>query len=187
MPDAERIYAAFPHQLSGGQRQRIALAQALACQPALVVADEPTASLDPNTTSEILELLGRLRRRFQTAFLLISHDYSILTRLADRIMIMYAGRIVEQGSRDEVLREPLHPYTSALFKCGLLLQAPDNREGGKGRMPTIAGQPPDPSRATFGCDFESRCPHRMGICRTRVPEEMHVSHAHTVRCFKFGG
>jgi oligopeptide/dipeptide ABC transporter ATP-binding protein len=187
MRDAERIFAAFPHQLSGGQRQRIALAQALACQPALVIADEPTASLDPNTTSEILELLGRLRRRFQTAFLLISHDYSILTRLADRIMIMYAGRIVEQGSRDEVLREPLHPYTSALFRCGLLLQTPDDREAGKGRMPTIAGQPPDPSRATFGCDFESRCPDRMDICLTRAPEKIHVSNAHTVRCFKFGG
>ena len=187
MRDAERIYVAFPHQLSGGQRQRIALAQALACQPALVIADEPTASLDPNTTSEILELLGRIRRRFRTAFLLISHDYSILTRLADRIMIMYAGRIVEQGSRDELLREPLHPYTSALFRCGLLLQTPDDGEVGKSRMPTIAGQPPDPSRATFGCDFESRCPDRMDICRTRAPEKIHVSNAHAVRCFKFGG
>ena len=122
MRDAERIYAAFPHQLSGGQRQRIALAQALACQPALVIADEPTASLDPNTTSEILGLLGRLKRRFHTAFLVISHDFSILTNLSDRIMIMYAGRIVEQGSRDEVLQEPLHPYTRALFRCGLPLQ-----------------------------------------------------------------
>ena len=187
MRDAERVYAAFPHQLSGGQRQRIALAQALACQPALVIADEPTASLDPNTTSEILELLGRLRRRFQTAFLLISHDYSILTRLADRIMIMYAGRIVEQGSCDEVLREPLHPYTSALFRCGLPLQTPGDREVGKGRLPTIAGQPPDPGNPAFGCDFESRCPDRMDICCTRAPEGIHISHAHTVRCFKFGG
>jgi oligopeptide/dipeptide ABC transporter ATP-binding protein len=187
MRDAERIYAAFPHQLSGGQRQRIALAQALACQPSLVIADEPTASLDPTTTSEILELLDRLRRRFQTAFLLISHDYSILTRLADRVMIMYAGRIVEQGSRDEVLRGPLHPYTSALFRCGLLLQTPNDREVGKGRMPTIAGQPPDPGGAAPGCDFESRCSDRMDICRTRVPGNLHVSNTHTVRCFKFGG
>ncbi len=187
MRDAERIYTAFPHQLSGGQRQRIALAQALACQPALVIADEPTASLDPNTTSEILALLDRLRRRFQTAFLLISHDYSVLTRLADRIMIMYAGRIVEQGSRDHVLREPLHPYTSALFRCGLPLQTPGDREVGKGRLPTIAGQPPDPGNPAIGCDFESRCPDRMDICRARAPEEILISHAHTVRCFKFGG
>jgi peptide/nickel transport system ATP-binding protein len=183
--DAERIYAAFPHQLSGGERQRISLAQALACQPALVIADEPTSSLDPNTTSEILELLGRLRRRFQTAFLLISHDFSVLTQLADRIIIMYAGRIIEQGSRDGVLHEPLHPYTSALAKCGLL-GTPDDREVGKSRVPTIAGPPPDPTNV-FGCDFESRCPDRREICGTRVPENIEVSRGHTVRCFKFGG
>ena len=122
MRDAERIYAAFPHQLSGGQRQRVALAQALACQPALVIADERTASLDPNTTSEILALLGRLKRRFDTSFLLISHDLSALTDLSDRIMIMYCGRVVEHGSRGEMLQSPLHPYTRALFQCGSLLQ-----------------------------------------------------------------
>ncbi len=104
----------------------------------LVIADEPTASLDPKTTSEILALLGRLKRRFQTAFRLISHDCSVLTDLSDRIMIMYAGRIVEHGSRDEVLQEPLHPYTSALFKCNLRLQMPNDREAGSCRMPTIA-------------------------------------------------
>jgi oligopeptide/dipeptide ABC transporter ATP-binding protein len=185
--DTERIYAAFPHQLSGGQRQRIALAQAVACQPALVIADEPTASLDPGTTSEILGLLERLKRRCHTAFVVISHDYTILTNLSDRIMIMYAGRIVEQGSRDQVLREPLHPYTCALFRCGLPLQMPGNREVAKRRMPTIAGRPPDPSGTTSGCDFENRCSDRMNICRTRVPGEMFVSNAHTVRCFKFGG
>jgi oligopeptide/dipeptide ABC transporter ATP-binding protein len=185
--DAERIYEAFPHQLSGGQRQRIALAQALACQPALVIADEPTASLDPNTTSDILGLLDQLKRRCHTAFLVISHDHTILTNLSDRIMIMYAGRIVEQGSRDQVLREPLHPYTCALFRCGLPLQMPNGREVGKCRMPTIAGRLPDASGATSGCDFENRCPDRMNICRTRVPAEMCVSNAHTLRCFKFGG
>ena len=105
MPDAERIYAAFPHQLSGGQRQRIALAQALACQPALVIADEPTASLDSNTTAQIMGLLGRLKRRFNTAFFVISHDYSILTDLSDRFMIMYSGRIVEQGSWAKYCRD----------------------------------------------------------------------------------
>jgi oligopeptide/dipeptide ABC transporter ATP-binding protein len=185
MRDAERIYAAFPHQLSGGQRRRIALAQALACQPALVIADEPTASLDPDTTCEILGLLGRLKRRCQTSFLIISHDWSILTGLADRIMVMYAGRIVEQGPRDEVLHAPRHPYTSALFRCGLQLQASNLSQAGKRRMPTIAGRSPDPAAAKLGCDFEGRCPDRMNICRTRVPAEMIVGNAHTVRCFKF--
>jgi oligopeptide/dipeptide ABC transporter ATP-binding protein len=187
MRDAERVYASFPHQLSGGQRQRIALAQALACQPALVIADEPTASLDPATSSEILRLLARLKRRLHTSFLLISHDFSVLTSLADRIMIIYAGRIVEQGSRDEVWREQLHPYTCALFRCGVLLQTPNDREDGNRRMPTVAGQPPDPSGDTRCCAFERRCPDRMSICGTRVPEEQRVSNAHTVRCFKFGG
>jgi peptide/nickel transport system ATP-binding protein len=187
MRDVERIYAAFPHQLSGGQRQRIALAQALACQPALVIADEPTASLDSNTTAQILVLIGQLKRRLQTAFVVISHDYSILTDLSERLVVMYAGRIVEQGFRGEVLQGPLHPYTSALFGCGLPLQTPSDREVGKCRLLTIAGGPPDPNRCTRGCDFENRCPDRMNICRTRVPEEMHISNGHTVRCFKFGG
>jgi peptide/nickel transport system ATP-binding protein len=187
MGDAERIYAAFPHQLSGGQRQRIALAQALACQPALVIADEPTASVDPDTASEILGLLRRLKQRSQTAFLVISHDYSILRQLSDRIMVMYAGRIVEQGSRDEVLQQPLHPYTSALFRCGLLPEMPNHREVGKCRMPTIAGWSLDPEAATLGCDFENRCRDRMNICRARVPKEVQVSNTRRVRCFKFGG
>ena len=187
MQDAERIYAAFPHQLSGGQRQRIALAQALACQPALVIADEPTASLDPDTTSEILGLLARLKRRFRTAFLLISHDFSILTDLADRIMIMYAGRIVEQGSRGEVLREPLHPYTCALFKCGCCCRPQTIGKSASAACPPLQDGLLTQVGATSGCDFENRCPDRMNICRTRVPEEIHFSNAHAVRCFKFGG
>jgi oligopeptide/dipeptide ABC transporter ATP-binding protein len=186
MGDAERVYAAFPHQLSGGQRQRIALAQALACQPALVIADEPTASLDPDTSSEIVELLGRLKRRFHTSFLWITHDYSILTEVSDRIMIMYAGRIVEQGSRSEVLQGPMHPYTRALFRCGSLMPTPSDGRVGKGRMPTVPGRPPDPSSDTAGCDFENRCPDRMSTCCTRVPEQVRISNAHEVRCFKFG-
>jgi peptide/nickel transport system ATP-binding protein len=121
MRDAERIYAAFPHQLSGGQRQRIAIAQALACQPALVMRNEPTPSLDSNTIAQILGLLGRLKRRFQTAFVVISHDYSILTDLSDRFMIMYSGRIVEHGLRGEVLQArsiPTRPLcSSAACRC----------------------------------------------------------------------
>jgi len=187
LTDVDRIYAAYPHQLSGGQRQRIVISQALACEPALVIADEPTASLDPDTASEIVELLGRLKQRFQTAFLLISHDLVPLERLADRIMVMYAGRIVEEGSRDEILQQPLHPYTRALLACAL----PQNTETGpwvgKRPIPTIAGTPPDPMHGTPGCDFESRCPDRMGICSTRFPEEIQPSTTHTVRCFKFGG
>jgi peptide/nickel transport system ATP-binding protein len=187
MRDAERIYSAFPHQLSGGQRQRIALAQALACRPALVIADEPTASLDPSTTTEILGLLERLRRRCRTAFIVVSHDWSILKDISDRIMIMYAGRIVEQGSRAEVLQQPFHPYTDALLRCGVLPQTLNGPGPGKCRMSTISGRSPDRNGGILGCDFENRCPDRMSICRGLAPEEVHVSTVHSVRCFKFGG
>jgi oligopeptide/dipeptide ABC transporter ATP-binding protein len=185
--DVDRIYASYPHQLSGGQRQRIVIAQALACQPALVVADEPTASLDTNTSREIVELLGRLKRRFQTAFLLISHDLSPLERLADRIMVMYGGRIVEQGARDEILLRPQHPYTRALLACALPQNMTSDSWVGRRPVPTIAGSPPDLRHIPPGCEFESRCEDRMSICRTRVPESIEESPTRTVRCFKFGG
>ena len=185
--DAGRIYAAYPHQLSGGQRQRIVIAQALACQPALVIADEPTASLDASTSADIVELLGRLKRRFQTAFLLISHDLPLLERLADRILVMYAGRIVEQGPRDAILRRPRHPYTRALLACALPQNTTNYLWNGSRPVPTIPGSPPDLRHIPPGCEFESRCADRMGICCTRVPENFEESPARTVRCFKFGG
>jgi oligopeptide/dipeptide ABC transporter ATP-binding protein len=185
--DVDRIYAAYPHQLSGGQRQRIVIAQALACQPELVIADEPTASLDPNSATEIVELLRRLKRRSQTAFLLISHDFSPLASLADRIMVMYAGKIVEQGPRDEILQHPRHPYTRALLACALPPNSVSDPGIGKRPIPTIAGSPPDLLRTAPGCAFENRCVDRMDICRTRVPEEIEESPTHTVRCFKYGG
>jgi oligopeptide/dipeptide ABC transporter ATP-binding protein len=197
LPEVERIYAAYPHQLSGGQRQRIVIAQALACEPALVIADEPTASLDPATSADIIELLGRLKRRSQTAFLLISHDLAPLARLADRIMVMYAGRIIEQGTRDEILQQALHPYTRALLACALPRETANDHGVGKGPIPTIAGSPPDLMHSTPGCDFEGRCPDRMAICSTRFPAEIqqssthpsstHQSSTHKVRCFKYGG
>ena len=187
LPDVGRIYSAYPHQLSGGQRQRIVIAQALACRPALVVADEPTASLDPCTASEIVDLLGRLKQRFQTAFLFISHDLTPLARLADRIMVMYAGRIVEQGSRDEILQRPLHPYTRALLACALPQDSKHSPVGGKQCIPTIAGRSPDLMHTICGCDFESRCPDRMTVCSARFPQEIQPSAIHSVSCFKFGG
>jgi oligopeptide/dipeptide ABC transporter ATP-binding protein len=143
--------------------------------------------LDPNTASEILTLLDRLKRRLHTAFLLISHDLTVLADRSDRILVMYAGRIVEQGLRDEVLRHPLHPYSDALFRCALPMQQTIDRQAGKRRVPTIAGGPPDPSRVILGCGFESRCPDRMDICRRQNPEEMLTTRTHAVRCFKHGG
>jgi oligopeptide/dipeptide ABC transporter ATP-binding protein len=185
--DVDRIYAAYPHQLSGGQRQRIVIAQGLACQPELVIADEPTASLDPNSAKEIVELLGRIKRRSQTAFLLISHDFSPLASLADRIMVMYAGRIIEQGPRDEILQHPRHPYTRALLACALPPKPISDHGIEKRPIRTIAGSPPDLLHTAPGCEFERRCEDRMGVCRTRFPEETEQSPNHAVRCFKYGG
>lgn len=184
--DVDRIYSAYPHQLSGGQRQRIVIAQALACQPELVVADEPTASLDASTSEEIIELLGRLQRRLRTAFLFISHDLYPLERLADRIMVMYGGRTVEQGLRDEILLQPKHPYTRGLLACALPQSTRNAPWVGRRTVPTIAGSPPDLMHILPGCEFENRCQDRMGICRTRVPRDIEESSTHTVACFKYG-
>jgi oligopeptide/dipeptide ABC transporter ATP-binding protein len=185
--DVDRTFAAYPHQLSGGQRQRIVIAQALACRPALVVGDEPTASLDPGIAKEILDLLGRLKQRFQTSFLLISHDLAPLEYLADRVMVMYAGKIVEQGPRDQVLQQPLHPYTRALLACSLRHKTLSGSGSNKQPVPTIPGAPPDRMQVAAGCDFACRCPERMDICDVRTPEETEPSATQAVRCFKFGG
>lgn len=115
--DAARIYAAYPHQLSGGQRQRVVIGQAIACRPALVIADEPTTALDATVQAEILTLLRELKERFQIALLAISHNPAILAGLAERVLVMYAGRIVEAGGLLQVLRHPLHPYTQGLARC----------------------------------------------------------------------
>ena len=150
------------------------IAQALSCEPALVIADEPTASLDSSTASEIVELLVRLKQHGHTAFLVISHDVAPLARLADRIAVMYGGRIVEQGPCEEVLNQPLHPYPRALLACVVSPNTVNLPASGKGPMPTIPGAPPDLT-------------DRMSICRVQDPGEIQVSAVRTVRCLKFGG
>ena len=185
LSDTARIYTAYPHQLSGGQRQRVVIAQALACRPALVIADEPTAALDTTIQMEILALLKELKERFQLALLFISHSPSILAGLADRLMVMYAGRIIEEGRLEQVYRNPLHPYTQGLLRC--IPQPPGQIAMAKKQLPSIAGSPPDLARLPSGCPFEPRCPDRMEICTTRDPEEVRPEASRRVRCFKYGG
>lgn len=168
--DAGRIFDAYPHQLSGGQRQRVAIAQAVALEPALVVADEPTASLDQGMQAEVLALLAGLKR-LGCAVLLITHNPANLTGIADRLLVMYAGRIVEQGPFAEVSAAPLHPYTRALLACA---QGPAHRGG---PLPTIPGAPPDPAAMPPGCPFGPRCPERMDACSQSDPAGLRV------RCF----
>jgi len=183
LPEPARLSLAYPHELSGGQRQRVTIAQAIACRPALVVADEPTSALDSTTRSEILSLLKDLRERRGIALLLVTHDLGTLAGLADRLLVMYAGRIIEEGPFDPICTEPLHPYTR-----GLLASVPRPRAPGEGqRLPSIPGDPPDMAHLPAGCAFEPRCPDRMEVCLTRPPQEVGPEARRRVRCFKHGG
>jgi len=183
--EAGRIYFSYPHQLSGGQRQRIAIAQAIVCKPKLLIADEPTASLDSVTRREIVELLKKLQRERGLAILFITHSAELLEGFADRIVVMYAGQIVEEGDATRVLKTPRHPYTEALLKCRpMLLGSEDVRK--PERIPVIAGEAPDLSARSKGCAFEPRCAERMKVCCEREPELFEIENDGTVRCFKFG-
>jgi len=184
--EAERIYFSYPHQLSGGQRQRIAIAQAMVCKPELLIADEPTASLDSVTQREIVELLKKLQRERELTILFITHSAELLEGFADRIVVMYAGQIVEDGDTKRVLTAPRHPYTEALLKCRPTLGRSEGVREDE-RIPVIAGEAPDLSARSKGCAFEPRCVDRMKICCERAPEIFEIENGGKVRCFKFGG
>ncbi|MGB7285236.1 MAG: ABC transporter ATP-binding protein [Candidatus Acidiferrum sp.] len=184
--DAERISRSYPHQLSGGQRQRALIAQAIACGPSLVIADEPTASLDPTTQEEILQLFRALRHKLGLAMILITHNPALLANLADRILVLYAGRVAEIGPTVDVLFSPRHPYAKALFRS---LPAPfrEHSRARKERLHVIAGEPPDLALHPQGCLFEPRCTDRMEICKCNEPAATALSELHTVACYKFAG
>ena len=180
-PD-DGIYEAYPHQLSGGQRQRIVIAQALACEPTLLLADEPTAALDVTTQAHILGLLRDLRHRFEIALIFISHDPQVLAEVADRVLVMYAGQVIEQGPVDRVFRQPLHPYTAALLRCIPPLPVP-YRELTERELPTIPGAAPAPGSRPPACRFAPRCARRMPICTQQPPAGLAPRPAHVARCF----
>ena len=185
--EVQRISSSYPHQLSGGQRQRVLIAQAIACGPSVLVADEPTAALDPATQGEILSLFQSLRQKFGLAIILITHNPSLLAGLADRVLVLYAGRVAEVGPAETVLSSPLHPYTRALLRC---LPPPFGRAektNGKAKLFVIPGESPHPGFLFQGCRFEPRCPDRFGTCRDREPGPVCPSEGHVVSCFKFGG
>ena len=164
IPDGEQALRAYPHQFSGGMRQRIAIAIALACRPKLLIADEPTTALDVTVQAGILRLLDRLRRENDLAVVLITHDLGVMSAIADRVSIFYAGRVVESGSRREVLHAPRHPYTQAL------LDALPHPEATRDQpLVAIDGSPPSPGRIPPGCAFNPRCGYARETCRTEVP------------------
>ena len=180
----EEIYSAYPHQLSGGQRQRIAIAQAVACRPALLIADEPTSKLDATLQAEIVALLSQIRRQHGTAILVISHDPALFAGFADRIAVMYAGRIVEVGSSAEIFGRPLHPYTQALVRIAASSAITGSRA--RVRIQAIEGESPDPTCIPVGCRFEPRCSERMDVCSRRYPREFMPEPSRPVNCFKYG-
>jgi len=176
IPDARDRLDAFPHQLSGGLKQRVMIAMALATRPKLLIADEPTTALDVTIQAQILQLLRELQSDFGSAILLITHDLGVVNELADRIAVMYAGRIVEHGMREEVLREPRHPYTQ-----GLLRSIPALAQRGE-RLAEIPGVVPRPANWPKGCRFCTRCPRAFEPCPEIVPGYTHVSETHTAAC-----
>jgi oligopeptide/dipeptide ABC transporter ATP-binding protein len=184
--EPKRIAESYPHQLSGGQRQRVLMAQAIACGPAMIIADEPTASLDPSTQQEILAQFRLLRQKFNLAMILITHNPAVLAGIADRILVLYAGRVAEMGLTEKVLASPHHPYTQALLQC-LPPRIAEEAFPRKSKLTVIAGDSPNLAQLGSGCRFEPRCKDRMEICTKREPAEVQLSDTHTVACFKYGG
>jgi oligopeptide/dipeptide ABC transporter ATP-binding protein len=179
IPDPERRLGQYPHHFSGGMRQRMMIAMALACNPSLILADEPTTALDVTIQAQILELMRDLARRLGVAMLIITHNLGVVARYADRVNVMYAGRIIERASAAELYAAPRHPYT-----LGLLRSVPRLDEPRRARLAPIEGQPPDMTRLPPGCSFAPRCAFRVERCAEQVPPLEIVSPAHLSACWE---
>jgi oligopeptide/dipeptide ABC transporter ATP-binding protein len=183
IPDPELRVNDYPHQLSGGMRQRVMIAMALACDPKVLIADEPTTALDVTIQAQILELLDNLRRTRDLAVLLITHDLGVVAEVADRVAVMYTGKIVEESPVDELFARPKHPYTEGLLRSVPKLTAKDVAR--KTRLQTIEGTVPRPTALPPGCHFEPRCPYRMPRCREAEIPLYQAMEGVTVRCVLF--
>ena len=176
--DAGRRLRQYPHQFSGGMRQRLMIAMALSCNPALVLADEPTTALDVTIQAQILELMKGLSQRLGAAMLIITHNLGVVARYADRVNVMYAGKIVEHGTAREIYADPRHPYT-----LGLLRSVPRLDEPKREKLAPIQGQPPDLTRLPRGCAFAPRCAYSIARCATEIPPLDAVDGSHLSACW----
>lgn len=178
IPRAEGILQEYPHQLSGGMRQRVMIAMAMACNPKVLIADEPTTALDVTIQAQILALMKELNKKTNTSIIFITHDLGVVAEVCERVIVMYAGQIVEQGDVRTILKNPQHPYTK-----GLLKSVPDLR-GKKDRLYSIPGTVPVPGSIHKGCRFAARCPEVFGKCQEETPELVKMEKdGHEVRCF----
>ncbi|MCC0639531.1 MULTISPECIES: ABC transporter ATP-binding protein [unclassified Clostridioides] len=177
IPNAELQAEQYPHQFSGGMQQRVMIAMALACNPKLLIADEPTTALDVTTQLQILKLIAKIRKEMGTAVLLITHDFGVVANLADRVAVMYAGKIVEESGVKELFNRATHPYTQALLRT-----LPTS--GVIGERISILGSPPNLSDLPVGCSFSKRCPYCMKICLREEPPLFEVSNSHSASCWR---
>ncbi len=177
--DPERRLAQYPHHFSGGMRQRVMIAIALACQPKLIIADEPTTALDVTIQAQILELMKDLTRRLGVALIIITHNLGVVARYADRVNVMYAGKIIERGTAREIYHHPSHPYTLALLRSVPRMDRPR-----KEKLDPVQGQPPDLTRLDAGCAFRPRCGYRVERCEQSIPTLEAVAPGHVAACFE---
>lgn len=177
LPQPEKLLQAYPHQLSGGMRQRVMIASAIICRPKLLIADEPTTALDVTIQAQILELLKDINRSLGTAILFISHDLGVISQICDRVLVMYAGRLVEEGSTRNIFWHPVHEYTK-----GLMESIPTKEQKGRALV-NIPGRVPSIEDTHFGCPFAPRCSVVREECLTEVPPSLRLSESHSVCCF----
>jgi peptide/nickel transport system ATP-binding protein len=180
IPDPDHIIGRYPFELSGGMRQRVMIAMALSQQPALLIADEPTTALDVTTQAQVLKLMKEIKEKLGTTIMLVTHDLAVASQVADRVVVMYAGQVVEDAEVHEIFSEPKHPYTKGLLAC-----IPSSRREGKQLTP-IKGTIPDLTLRKEWCQFQPRCPYAMEVCSKKEPELREAGKDHRVACFLYG-